>query len=130
MKAVGMNTALNTTAMAATAPPTVSMALWVASLGSRPSSMLRSTASTTTMAPSTTMPMASTNPNNDRLVSEKPNTAITANVPTSDTGTATIGMRVARQVCRNTSTTINTSTIASNRVWMTASIDCSTNVVV
>src|ERR1700757_4399639 len=130
MNAVGMNTALNTIAMATTAPPTVSMALRVASLGSIPCSMLCSTASTTTMASSTTIPIASTKPNNDRLLSENPNAAITAKVPTNDTGTATIGMRVARQVCRNTSTTINTRTTASIKVWITASIDCSTKVVV
>ena len=82
------------------------------------------------MASSTTMPMASTRPNNDRLLSENPNAAITAKVPTNDTGTAIIGMSVARQVCRNTSITMITSTIASIKAWMTASIDFSTKVVV
>ena len=37
------------------------------------------------------MPIASTRPNSDRLLSEKPSIAMTANVPISDTGTATIG---------------------------------------
>ena len=38
--------------------------------------MLRSTFSTTTMASSTTMPIASTRPNSDRLFSVKPNAAM------------------------------------------------------
>ena len=42
--------------------------------------------------------------------------AITAKVPTRETGTATNGISVVRQLCRNTSTTIPTSTNASNRV--------------
>ena len=41
---------------------------------------------------------------------------MTAKVPTSDTGTATSGMIEARQVCRNTITTMTTSRIASNSV--------------
>ena len=38
--------------------------------------MLRSTFSTTTIASSTTMPIASTRPNSDRLLSEKPKAAM------------------------------------------------------
>ena len=63
------------------------------------------------------MPMASTRPNSDRLFSEKPSSAMTAKVPISDTGTATMGMMVARQFCRKTSTTMKTRTNASNSVW-------------
>ena len=47
-----------------------------------------------------------------------------AKVPISDTGTASIGISVARQVCRNSSTTITTSRMASNSVVTTFSIDC------
>ena len=64
--------------------------------------------------------MASTRPNNDRLLSEKPSIPITANVPISETGTAIIGTIVARQSCRNTSTTMNTSTKASIKVLKTS----------
>ncbi len=60
--------------------------------------MLRSTLSTTTMASSTTMPMASTRPNSDRLFSEKPNRLTMKKVPISETGMAMIGMIAARQV--------------------------------
>ena len=89
--------------------------------------MLRSTFSTTTMASSTTMPMASTRPNRLSALIEKPNTCITAKVPTIDTGTASSGMIEARQVCRNRITTSTTSAIASSSVCTTASIEARTN---
>ena len=79
--------------------------------------MLRSTFSTTTMASSTTMPMASTIPNNVSVFSEKPSAAMTAQVPTSDTGMATMGMTAVRQLCRNTTITRTTRATASNSVW-------------
>ena len=62
------------------------------------------------------MPMASTRPNSERLLSEKPSAASTAKVPISDTGMATIGMIDARQVCRNRMITTTTRTTASNMV--------------
>ena len=58
---------------------------------------------------------------------EKPNTCITAKVPTIDTGTASRGMIEARQVWRNRITTSTTSAIASKSVWITASIEERTN---
>ncbi len=76
------------------------------------------------MASSTTMPMASTRPNSDRLFSEKPNSAMKKKVPISDTGIATIGMTAARQVCRNSTITSTTRRIASTMVERTASTDC------
>ena len=91
--------------------------------------MLRSTFSTTTMASSTTMPMARTSPNSDRLLSVKPNAAMNRNVPISETGMATSGMIAARQVCRNTITTSTTSTMASAIVSITASTDWRMNCV-
>ena len=91
--------------------------------------MLRSTFSTTTIASSTTMPIASTKPNSDRLFSVKPNAAMKKKVPTSDTGMATSGMIAARQVCRKTITTRTTSTMASPIVSITASTDCWINCV-
>ena len=124
MKAAGTNTAHKTSAMAISAEPTSSMLLCAASRGERPAAMLRSTFSTTTMASSTTMPMASTSPNSDRLLSENPNAAMKKKVPISDTGMATIGMTAARQVCRNRITTSTTRTTASRIVSRTASTDC------
>ena len=73
MNADGTNTAQSTSAIETSAAPTSSIVLRAASRGVRPASILRSTFSTTTIASSTTMPIASTRPNSDRLLSEKPN---------------------------------------------------------
>ena len=108
-------------------PLTSFIACTVASRGDRPASILRSTFSTTTMASSTTMPIASTRPNSDSVLIEKPKPSITAKVPMIDTGTATSGMIEARQVCRKIITTSTTSATASSRVWITDLIDSRTN---
>ena len=115
--------------MAMMGPETSLMARWAASRGASPASMLRSTFSTTTMASSTTMPMASTSPNSVSVLIEKPSISSTAKVPTIDTGTASSGITEARQVCRNSTTTITTSSTASSSVATTARIDCRTNTV-
>ena len=72
--------------------------------------------SSTTMASSTTMPMASTRPNSVRLLSVKPIAAMIANVPIKETGTSIMGRIMAFQSCRNTSTTIATRITASRSV--------------
>ena len=72
------------------------------------------------------MPMASTRPKSESVLSEKSKASITAKVPMIDTGTATSGMIDARQVCRNTSTTITTRRMAMNSVSITAAIDSRT----
>ena len=48
---------------------------------------------------------------------EKPNSGKTAKVPTSDTGTASSGISVARQPCRKTKTTMMTRMRASTSVF-------------
>jgi hypothetical protein len=76
--------------------------LIVASLGGRwCCSMLRSTFSHTTMASSTTMPMASTRPNSVRRLIEKPSASIPVNVAMSAMTIATLQMIVVRKLCRN-----------------------------
>src|SRR5512139_879842 len=130
MKAAGKNTELSTSVMAITGPVISSTALTVASLGERPIAIHRSTFSTTTIASSTTIPMANTSPSSETLLSENPNAAITAKVPIKDTGTSIIGISVARQSWRKTSTTMNTRTKASNRVLYTSWTDSLTNLVV
>jgi len=84
-----------------------------------------STASTTTMASSTTMPMARTSPNIVRLFSEKPIAAMTPNVPMIATGTAISGIRAERQFCKNSKTTRATRAMASRRVLTTSFSDSS-----
>ncbi len=112
--------------MATTGPCTSSMALIVASRTARPWLILCSTASTTTIASSTTMPIASTMPNSDSVLIVKPSSWKAANVAISDTGTASIGISVVRQFCRNRKTTISTSTSASTKVCSTSLTEAST----
>ncbi|MNP49987.1 hypothetical protein D3C76_1442120 [compost metagenome] len=54
---------------------------------------------------------------------------MTAKVPISDTGTAIRGMSEARQLRRNTTTTITTRKIASNKVVATVSSEARTKTV-
>ena len=60
----------------------------------------------------------------------KPKAAMAAKVPTIATGTAMSGIIVARQFCKNTSTTTPTSTTASRRVFTTSLTDSPMNGVV
>lgn len=113
-----------------TGPVTSSIALRAASREDSPRSSQRSTFSTTTIASSTTMPIANTRPKRETLFRLKPIASITANVPTMATGTAIIGIRVARQLCRKTSTTMPTSTTASSSVRTTSRTDSRMNGVV
>ena len=82
------------------------------------------------MASSTTMPIASTIANSVSVLIEKPNAHSPAKAPISDTGTAIIGISVARQLCRNRNTTSSTSSAASKIVLITSLIEASTKRVV
>src|ERR1035438_9165414 len=113
---VGTNTAARMMAIPITGADTSSIALKAAALGANPSSIWRCTASTTTMASSTTSPIASTSPNNESVLMENPNSGNMANVPTSETGTANSGISVARQSCGNRYVTSATSNNASPSV--------------
>ena len=129
--AIGMNTADSTMAMPTSAPVIWRMDLRVAERGSRFSSCItRSTFSTTTIASSTSRPIASTRLNMVSMLMENPATAITPNVPSSTTGTASVGISVARKFCRKISITRNTSPTAMISVMATSSIAVLTNGVV
>ena len=92
----GMNTAINTSVQEMTAMDTSFMACLVASLASlTPPSIFAITASTTTMASSTTVPMASTRAKSVRMLSEKPAAITMAKVPINDTMTESEGIMVA-----------------------------------
>ena len=71
--------------------------------------MCRVMFSMTTIASSTTNPVAIVIAISERLSMLYPQRYITPNVPSSDTGTATLGMRVARTFRRNRKTTRITS---------------------
>jgi hypothetical protein len=92
--------------------------------------MIRSTFSITTMASSTTMPIASTSPNSVSTLIDMPKPYSPRNVPITLTGTASIGINVARQLCRKRNTTSVTSTIASTSVIVTSLMEALTNGVV
>ena len=69
-----------------------------------------------TMASSTTKPVAMVSAMIERLLRLKPARYMTASVPTSDSGTDRLGMRVARQSPRNRKITATTSTTAKTEL--------------
>ena len=88
--------------------------------GSFRSCIKRSMFSITTIASSTTRPVASVSPNRVRVLIEKPNSLTNANVPSSDTGKVSAVMSTLRQPCKNTKMTRITSAMASIRVRTTS----------
>ena len=64
------------------------------------SSMKRAMFSMTTIASSTTSPVASVRPKSVSVLIENPNAAISANVPISETGIVIAGISVVRQFCK------------------------------
>jgi hypothetical protein len=127
--AIGRNTADSTRPMPTSAPLISSIDFLAASFGDSPSSWIRrSTFSTTTIASSTSRPIASTMPNKVSVLIVNPATWSTASEPSNTTGTAIVGISVARKFWRNRNITRKTRTIASISVWMTCSTDSRTNV--
>ena len=76
--------------------------------------------SKTTMASSTTKPIARISAIIDRLFRLKPHKYITANVPSRDTGIARLGMMVAEAFRRKTKITSTTSPKLSSSVVCTS----------
>ncbi|OPX97952.1 MAG: hypothetical protein A4E60_03139 [Syntrophorhabdus sp. PtaB.Bin047] len=120
-KAMGPKTAESTRPMPMRALVICSMDLAVASFGGRPSSlMIRSTFSTTTIASSTRSPMDKTMANIVSMLMEKPNNPSTAKVPSRTTGTAMVGISVARMFPMKSHIIRKTRRIASKRVLITS----------
>ena len=94
--------------------------------GVSPSSMWRWMFSTTTMASSTTRPIASTIASSVNRLIEKPQASIRAAVPISDSGMVTTGMMTARNVPRNRKITTMTITTASISVCFTSLMEALT----
>ncbi len=67
----------------------------------------------TTIASSTTSPVANVMPNSVNVLIEKSNSLTNANVPISETGIVIAGISVLRHVCRNRKITMMTMMIAS-----------------
>ncbi len=125
IKATGINTAMKTSVQEITAVDTSLMASRVAWRASEiPLSILAITASTTTMASSTTVPMANTNANSVRMFKEKPAKETIAKVPSRETMMESDGMRVALKFWRKKYTTRITRMMAminvSTTLWMAA----------
>ena len=94
--ATGMKTDIRTNDVAMTAPPISRIARAVASNGLLLSStMWRTMFSSTTIASSTTKPVASVRPKSVSVLIEKPSSFITANVPISETGIVIDGIKRA-----------------------------------
>jgi hypothetical protein len=113
MKAAGRNTDISTSVMPMIGPNSSFIAWIAASLLGMPRSMWCAAPSTTTMASSTTMPIASTIANSVDRLTVKPSAAMPANAPMMVTGTVVAGTSMARQSCKNTRMTISTRMPAS-----------------
>ena len=116
MKAGGMKTDINTRVTPTIGPISSFIASMLACLGVLPRSRCCVAPSTTTMASSTTMPIASTMAKSVSRLIVKPIAAIAAKAPMIVTGTVVAGTSVARQFWRNTTMTISTSRPASKSV--------------
>ena len=96
------------------------------SVASTGNSLLRDistfTASITTMASSTTIPIAITRAKSEIILSVMLNANIAMKLPKRDTGTAIIGITADLQSPKNMNTTMATSMKASNSVCITFSI--------
>src|SRR5580704_669211 len=127
----GTNTAMSTSEVAITALVTSRMASEVALCGSQCSAaMWRCTFSITTIASSTTRPVASVMPNMVSELIEKSKILMKAKVPIKDTGMVIAGIIVARQSSRNRKMTTITMMIASPSVPTTSRMESPTTVVV
>ena len=130
-KATGRKTDTSTSTIATIAPETSWTEASAASNGDSPfSSIRRSTFSRTTIASSTTMPMAITMAKSVRVLMPKPKSQRPANVPIRETGTAIIGINVARQLPRKRKTTRTTRMPASKSVCSTSRMEAATKRVV
>ena len=108
-KMIGTNTAISTAVVAMTAKATWRVPRVAAISGGSPRSMRRCTFSSTTMASSTTRPIASTSASSVRRLIETPNAASSMNEPIRQTGTVTAGISAARKVPRKRKMTMSTS---------------------
>ena len=123
MSSSGMNTATSESVIDSTVKPTWRAPVIAAWIGGSPSSMRRAMFSTTTMASSTTKPVAMISAISDRLFRLKSHRYMTAKVPISETGTARLGISVARPLRRNRKTTRITSATEISRVSSASSSD-------
>jgi len=121
IKETGMNTASKTRVVAITGPVTSFIDNAVASGADKPSSCIcRLTFSTTTIASSTTIPMARISANKEMVLMVKPRAASAIKLPISETGMVAEGMSVARQSLKKMKVTITTRAKVINKVSTTS----------
>ncbi len=118
----GTNTAASVADVVTTAKNTCCVPSTAAARGPMPSLRRRTMFSSTTMASSTTSPVASTSARSVRMLTENPASQIAATVPISATGSVTAGISVARMSVRNSQMIATTSTVAISSVDTTSSM--------
>ena len=124
VKVTGMKTAINTNVQVSIAIVTSPIADLVAAYGEvYPLSNLVCTASTTTMASSTTVPIAKTKAKSVNRLILNPATERQAKVPINETKTEMVGISVLLKSCKKKYTTMITNKIASNKVFITSSME-------
>ena len=116
----GTKTATRLTDIDTTVNPTSRAPTSAARCGAIPSSTWRAMFSSTTIASSTTKPVATTSAISDRLLRLSPSSHIAASVPASDATIATAGTSVARHERRKAATTSTTSAIEASRLTSTS----------
>jgi len=120
MKISGTNTAIRLSEIDSTVNPTSRAPAKAAASGFIPASICRLIFSTTTIASSTTNPVATVSAISERLSRLNPARYITAIVPSNEATTAAAGIKVARQLLRNRLTTSTTSRVAMSKVTSTS----------
>ncbi|CFP10590.1 Uncharacterised protein [Bordetella pertussis] len=123
IRPMGAYTAARVRVMAITGPATSRAPTRAACTGDLPSSIWRCTFSTTTMASSTTSPMASTIASSVNRLMEKPRDSMMAAAPSMDSGIVTTGTSTARSEPRPRKITATTMRTASSCVLRTSSIE-------
>ena len=123
MNRIGVNTAMSDRLIENTVKPTSRAPSITASRRGMPASKCRDTFSTTTTASSTTKPVAMVKAISERMSRLKPARYMTVNEPTIETGTAMLGMIVARMSRRKKYTTMITSNTAITSVVSVSSND-------
>ena len=114
-KEIGTKTAISVTVVAITAKNTCRVPITAAARGAIPSARRDWMFSVTTMASSTTRPVASTIASSVMRFTEKPSSQTAANDPISAMGIVTAGISVAPMRPKKTQMTMTTMTRATTR---------------
>src|ERR1700722_20380762 len=120
---MGMNTAISEILMDKTVKPISAAPLRAAAIGFIPASMWRVIFSITTIASSTTNPVAIVSAINERLSSVYPIRDIAPKVAIIETGTDMLGIKVDQALRRKTNTTRTTSPIEMMTLRWASRID-------